>query len=119
METPVGGKFKGLCRYWGYSPCSLPCPIHCPLPQNKQSSQILTVGVSDVPMQILKSDLISIQLGIITVKFVFLLVKCAPIHLIGRELLEANNIHTAFSQKKGNASRFRKFNVEQNLVTER
>ena len=50
-------------------------------------------------MQILKSESISIQLGIITVKFVFLLVKCAPIHLIGRELLEDNNIHTAFSQK--------------------
>ena len=99
METAVGRRFKGPYRYWGYSPCSLPCPIHCPRPRNRQSSQILIVGVSDVPMQILKSESISIQLGIITVKFVFLLVKCAPIHLIGRELLEANNIHTAFSQK--------------------
>ena len=99
VETPVGEKLKGPCRYWGYSPCSSPCPIHCPLPRNTQSIQTLIIGVSDVPIQILKSESISIQLGIIRVKLVFLLVKCAPTHLIGRELLEVNNIHTAFSQK--------------------
>ena len=29
----------------------------------------------------------------------FLLVKCAPIHLIGRDLLEPYNVHIAFSRK--------------------
>lgn len=57
-----------------------PTLIHCPLPQSKQWIQM--VGISNLTMQILKSDPITFQLATITGKHVFLLVKCALVHLI-------------------------------------
>ena len=67
-----------------------PTLIHCPLPRSKQIVQL--VGVSNFPMQVFKSEPVIFQLTTITGKNVFLLVKCAPIHLIGRDLLEAYNV---------------------------
>ena len=42
-------------------------------------------------MQVIKSELINFQLGTITERHVFLLVKCVPIHFLGKEVLEAYN----------------------------
>ena len=47
------------------------------------------VNVSDLPMQVFKSEPITFQLRIMIEKHVFLLVKCAPVHLIRWDLLEA------------------------------
>ena len=58
-----------------------PTRIHCPLPQSKQSIQM--IGVSNLPIHVFKPAPITFQLGTIIGRHVFLLVKCAPIHLIG------------------------------------
>lgn len=55
------------------------------------------VKISDLPIQVFKLDPISFQLGTITGKHVFLLVKCVLIHLIGGDLVEAQNAHISFS----------------------
>ena len=94
-----------------------PTFIHCPLPWSKQTVQ--NVGFSNFPMQVFKSKPIIFQLGIITGKHMFLMVKCAPTHLIGRDLLEAYNAHIAFSQKGEMVLHLENQDADQNVVTER
>lgn len=50
-------------------------------------------------MLVFKLEPVTFQLGTITGKHVFLLVKYAPIHMIGWVLLEVYNAHIAFSPK--------------------
>ena len=69
-----------------------PTLILCPPPRSKQSIQV--VGITNLPMQVFKSEPIIFQEG-----NMFLLVNCAPIHLIGWDLLEAYNAHIAFAQR--------------------
>lgn len=98
IETTIRGETSKAIVDTGATISGLyPTLIHCPLPWSIRSIQI--VGVSNLPLQILKSESLTFQLGTITGKLVFLLVKCAPIHLIGRDLSEASNAHIAFSQK--------------------
>ena len=70
-------------------------------------------------MQVFKSEPIIFQLRTITGKNIFLLVKCAPIHLIGRDLLEAYNAHIAFSQKGKMLLDSENRDADQNVIAER
>lgn len=74
-----------------------PTHLSFPLPQSKASVQM--VGVSNQPMTVFKSEPIPFQLGDVTGQHIFLLVKSAPIHLIGRDFLETHDAHISFSQK--------------------
>lgn len=70
-------------------------------------------------MQVFKSEPVIFQLRTITGKNVFLLVKCAPIHLSGRDLLEAYNTHIAFSQKGKMLLDSENRDADQNVIAER
>ena len=91
--------------------------VHCPRPWSKQPIQ--TVGVSNFPVQVFQSEPIIFQLGTITGKHVFPLVKHAPIHLIGRDLLEAYDAQIAFSQKCEMLPNLENRDADRNVVTEK
>ena len=49
----------------------------------------------------------------------FLLGKCAPIHLTGQDFLEAYNVHLAFSQKSKMLLELENLDADQHLITEK
>ena len=57
------------------------------------------VEVSNQWVTILKSEHVPFQWGKITGQHIFLLVKSAPIHLIGGKFLKTHDIHVSFSRK--------------------
>lgn len=69
--------------------------LHGPSPWCKNIVQM--VGVSNLPMSVFKLELITFQLGNITGKHVFLIIKSTPVHLLGQDFLE---MHDATSLSK-------------------
>lgn len=68
------------------------------LPQSTASVRM--VGVSRVHVQVTKSSLLKFYLGKLQGKqFFFFLVENAPVHLIGRDFLEAYEVQISFTHK--------------------
>ncbi|KAK1345711.1 hypothetical protein QTO34_008175 [Cnephaeus nilssonii] len=96
IEIIIKGEVtKALVDSGATLPVLNPTHLSFPLPRSKASVQM--VGVSNQAMTVFKSEPVPFQLGDVTGQHIFLLVKSAPIHLIGREFLETHDAHISFS----------------------
>lgn len=67
------------------------------LPQREASVQM--VERSNQPMSVFQSESVSFQLRDDMGQYIFLLIKYAPIHLLGQNFLKTNDAHISFFQK--------------------